>query len=58
MYMDGMERWCQEDRLVDELKKDLASIVGNEKEIEDRFYQYFRLGQVECVDYWGQELTG
>ncbi|MCZ2257309.1 phospho-sugar mutase [Sporosarcina sp. G11-34] len=41
---DTFTRWSLEDSLTDELKKDLESITGNEKEIEDRFYQYLSFG--------------
>lgn len=43
-YMDGYVRWINELSLQGELKADLTEIAGDEKEIEDRFYQYLSFG--------------
>ena len=43
-YMNVYEKWVNEPSLQEELKADLDKILENEKEIEDRFYQYLSFG--------------
>lgn len=42
--MNVYEKWVNEPSLQEELKADLDKILENEKEIEDRFYQYLSFG--------------
>lgn len=43
-YKERYEAWLQDPNLDDETKEELASIQGDEKEIEDRFYQNLEFG--------------
>lgn len=43
-YKETYERWLHSDVLSDEDKAELASIAGNEKEIEERFYRELEFG--------------
>ena len=43
-YMNVYENWVNEPSLPEELKVDLNAVLGNEQEIEDRFYQYLSFG--------------
>ena len=43
-YMDTYEKWLNDPYFSEETKAELASIRGNEKEIEDRFYRDLEFG--------------
>ena len=43
-YLKKYEQWCQNPMIDEEAKQELASIKGNEKEIEDRFYKDLEFG--------------
>lgn len=42
--MKKYEQWCQNPIFDEETKKELGAIAGNEKEIQDRFYQELAFG--------------
>ena len=41
-YLEEYKKWCESPEFDEETKQELLAIKGNEKEIEDRFYQYGR----------------
>ena len=43
-YMKEYERWCESAEFDEETKSELISIMGDEKEIEDRFYKELEFG--------------
>lgn len=43
-YLKEYERWCESAEFDEETKKELLQIKGNDKEIEDRFYQELEFG--------------
>lgn len=43
-YMDKYNKWLSNENLDADLRNQLESIAGNEKEIEDRFYQELEFG--------------
>ena len=43
-YKETYKRWAQEASLGEQLKVELTEIAGDEKEIEDRFYQDLSFG--------------
>ncbi len=43
-YLKEYQKWCESDEFDEETKKELCSIKGNEKEIEDRFYKELEFG--------------
>lgn len=44
MYMDVYKNWISNDYFDEETKKELKSIEGNKREIEDRFYKNLEFG--------------
>lgn len=43
-YMKEYKRWCESAEFDEETKSELISIMGDEKEIEDRFYKELEFG--------------
>ena len=43
-YLDEYKKWCESDEFDAETKKELETIKGKEKEIEDRFYKELEFG--------------
>ena len=43
-YMDSYKDWCTNQYFDESVRKELESIAGNEKEIEDRFYKNLEFG--------------
>lgn len=43
-YQEIYKQWCQNEYFDEETRKELASIAGNDAEIEDRFYQDLEFG--------------
>lgn len=43
-YKEIYEQWCKNEYFDEETREELASIAGNEAEIEDRFYQDLEFG--------------
>ena len=43
-YMKEYKRWCESAKFDEETKSELISIMGDEKEIEDRFYKELEFG--------------
>ena len=43
-YLEEYEKWCKDEVFDRETKQELESIRGDEKEIEDRFYQELEFG--------------
>lgn len=43
-YKKEYQKWCESSEFDEETKKELLSIQGNEKEIEDRFYKELEFG--------------
>jgi phosphoglucomutase len=43
-YLEEYEKWCTGEAFDEETKKELEAIKGDEKEIEDRFYQELEFG--------------
>ncbi len=43
-YLEEYQRWLESDEFDEETKKELESIKGDEKEIEDRFYKELEFG--------------
>ncbi len=43
-YLEEYKKWCESDEFDAETKKELLSIKGDEKEIEDRFYKELEFG--------------
>ena len=43
-YMETYREWCDNQYFSDEARAELASIAGNEAEIEDRFYKNLEFG--------------
>ena len=43
-YMDSYKDWCTNQYFDESVRKELESISGNEKEIEDRFYKNLEFG--------------
>ncbi len=43
-YLEEYKKWCESPEFDEETKQELLAIKGNEKEIEDRFYQELEFG--------------
>ena len=43
-YMKEYKRWCESEEFDEETKSELISIMGDEKEIQDRFYKELEFG--------------
>ena len=43
-YLEEYKRWCESPEFDEETKKELLTIKGDEKEIEDRFYKELEFG--------------
>lgn len=43
-YVDVYDRWAGESSLPEDLKKELIAIRGDQREMEDRFYQFLSFG--------------
>lgn len=43
-YLEEYKKWCESPEFNEETKQELLAIKGNEKEIEDRFYQELEFG--------------
>ncbi len=43
-YMKEYKRWCESAEFDEETKSELISIMGDEKEIQDRFYKELEFG--------------